>query len=345
MKIIKCTEEHLDAAAEFYDMVTAYLAKHINYPKWTPGEYPGRESAADAIKGGYLHACIEDGKIIGAFVICEDPEGDYSRGNWSRSLESSEILTVHALATDPQIYHRGIGRAMVRECIKIAADAGKKALRLDAVPTNTPAIKLYESMGFTHAGTMDLKRGIPEIPEFCLYELNIDGYGGFRPMRRAKQQLTEEECAEILSRGTSGVLALLGDNDYPYAVPLSYVCAGNKIFFHCAKTGHKIDAIKRHSKASFCVIDRDEVVPEKYTTMYKSVIAFGTVRFLEDDAELRGAVELLAKKYYPGDTDEHREAEISKEYSQLCMFELKIEHLSGKEGIEFIIRRAAAAAK
>ncbi len=339
MEIIKCTGEHLDAAAEFYDMVTAYLAEHINYPKWTPGEYPGRESASDAIKGGYLHACIEDGKMIGAFVICEDPQGDYSRGNWSRSLDPSEVLTVHALATDPKIYHKGIGRAMVRECIKIAVDSGKKALRLDVVPTNTPAIKLYESMGFTHAGTMDLKRGIPEIPEFCLYELNVDGFEGFRPMRRAKQQLSKEECEEILSRGTSGVLALLGDNDYPYAVPMSYAAKDDKIFFHCAKVGHKIDAVKRHAKASFCIIDRDEVVPEKYTTMYKSVIAFGTVRVLED-GELHGAAELLAKKYYPDDAAEHREAEIDKDRAKLCMFELKISHLTGKQGIEFIIRRA-----
>ena len=174
MKMIKCGPEHLDAATEFYDTVTAYLAEHINYPKWTPGEYPGRASAAEAIKGGSLHACVDDdGKIIGAFVICEDPQGDYSRGNWTRTLEPHEVLTVHALAADPRIYRKGVGKAMVRECVRIAESEGKKALRLDVVPTNTPARRLYEGMGFKHAGTMDLGRGIPEIPEFCLYELNF----------------------------------------------------------------------------------------------------------------------------------------------------------------------------
>ena len=173
MKIIKCSPEHLDAVAEFYDKVTAYLAEHINYPKWTPGEYPGRESAKNAIANGWQYACFNDGKVIGVFVLCEDPQGDYSRGNWSRELEPDEVLTIHALATDPTAYHKGIGKAMVRECTEIAKRENKKALRLDAVPTNTPARRMYESLGFTHAGTMDLKRGIPEIPEFSLYELNL----------------------------------------------------------------------------------------------------------------------------------------------------------------------------
>ena len=79
----------------------------------------------------------------------------------------------------------------------------------------------------------------------------------FREMRRNKQLLTEDISREILQRNTSGVLSLMGDEGYPYGVPLSYVLAGDKIFFHCAKTGHKIDAIRSCEKASFCVIDQD----------------------------------------------------------------------------------------
>ena len=74
------------------------------------------------------------------------------------------------------------------------------------------------------------------------------------------------------------VLALLGDNDYPYAVPISYVYDDGKVYFHSAKSGHKIDAIQRTAKASFCVIDEDLVVPEEYTTYFRSVIAFGRIR-------------------------------------------------------------------
>ena len=73
----------------------------------------------------------------------------------------------------------------------------------------------------------------------------------FREMRRKKQALPAEEVSAILRRGTSGVLALSGDDDYPYAVPISYVFDGAKLYFHCAKGGHKLDAIQRSSKASY----------------------------------------------------------------------------------------------
>jgi len=97
----------------------------------------------------------------------------------------------------------------------------------------------------------------------------------FREMRRFRQALSQDDCAEVLRRNSSGVLAVSGDDGYPYAVPLSYVYAGSKLYFHCAPVGHKIDAIEKNSKVSFCVIDKDEVVPEKYTTYFRSVILFG----------------------------------------------------------------------
>lgn len=103
----------------------------------------------------------------------------------------------------------------------------------------------------------------------------------FREMRRKKQILSNKENIEILESGTSGVLALLGDDEYPYAVPISYVYDNSKIYFHGAKEGHKIDAIRKCSKASFCVIARDEICPEKYATYFRSVIVFGKIRILE----------------------------------------------------------------
>ena len=88
----------------------------------------------------------------------------------------------------------------------------------------------------------------------------------FREMRRKKQQLSTKECVEILRKRTSGVLAVFGEDGYPYAVPISYVYEDGKIYFHSAKAGHKIDAIQQNSKVSFCIIDQDQVVPEKYTS-------------------------------------------------------------------------------
>lgn len=161
----------------------------------------------------------------------------------------------------------------------------------------------------------------------------------FREMRRKKQILTEEEAKEVLNRGTSGVLALLGEDDYPYAVPVSYVYCDSKLYFHGAKSGHKIDAVKNCEKASFCVIDKDDVVPEEYTTYFRSVIAFGRIHIMEDESEMRKAIEMLAKKYHPDSSKDERNIAIDREWKPLCMMEFSIEHLSGKEAIELVNMR------
>jgi len=160
----------------------------------------------------------------------------------------------------------------------------------------------------------------------------------FREMRRKKQQLSEERSIEILRSGTSGVLALYGDDDYPYAVPLSYVYEDGKLYFHSAKTGHKIDAVKKHDKASFCVIQQDQIVPEEYTTYFRSVIAFGNIRIVDDEKEKLHSIEILAKKYHPADSEENRNRAISAELPPLCMLCLDIQHLTSKEAIELITK-------
>ena len=161
----------------------------------------------------------------------------------------------------------------------------------------------------------------------------------FREMRRKNQAMRPEDCERVLLRGTSGVLALAGDEDYPYAVPLSYVCCGETLYFPCAKAGHKLDAVRRHEKASFCVIDQDNVIPEEYTTYFRSVIAFGRVREVTEAEELRRAICLLAEKYAPQESEAHRDHAVEKEMPALCMLSLKIEHLTGKEAIELKRRR------
>ena len=158
----------------------------------------------------------------------------------------------------------------------------------------------------------------------------------FREMRRKRQQLTEAECIEILMKNTSGVLAVLGDNGYPYSVPLSYVYDSGSLYFHCAKSGHKLDAIKNCDKVSFCVIDQDLVVPEKYTTYFRSVIIFGQASVVDQEDEIRSAIEKLAVKYHPNDSKENRNYTIEKEYKAMCMVKIQIKHMTGKEAIELV---------
>ena len=161
----------------------------------------------------------------------------------------------------------------------------------------------------------------------------------FREMRRKRQLLSEEDAAAVLNRGTAGVLALSGDDGYPYAVPLSYVYDGSKIYFHGAKEGHKIDAVRRCEKASFCIVDRDQVVPEEYTSYFRSVIVFGTLRILEDDAEKLEAIEKLAVKYAPEDSAQRRRAAFVREWKPLCVLEMAIDYMTGKEAVELMKKR------
>ncbi len=100
----------------------------------------------------------------------------------------------------------------------------------------------------------------------------------FREMRRKAQQLTNEEMNEVLSSCHTGILAVIGDGGYPYTVPLNYVFHNGKLYFHCAKEGHKIDGIRSDSKVSFCVVEKDRVIPQAFATNYKSVIAFGRAK-------------------------------------------------------------------
>ena len=158
----------------------------------------------------------------------------------------------------------------------------------------------------------------------------------FRDLRRKRQALSPQACADVLARGTSGVLAVAGDGGYPYAVPLSFLYDGGKLYFHCARAGHKLDAIRRDPRASFCVIDQDQVVPAEYTSYFRSVIAFGQVRILDSEEEMRQAVEKLALKYAPEDSSSNRQSAIQREWDSLCMLEMTVEHLSGKEAVELV---------
>ena len=161
----------------------------------------------------------------------------------------------------------------------------------------------------------------------------------FHKMRRNVQQLSQEESEAVLLRGTAGVLALMGDKAFPYAVPISYVYDGEHIYFHSATEGHKIDAIERNPNASFAVIDQDEVIPEKYTTAFRSVIVFGSIRIIEDDAEKLAAIRKLAVKYAPDNTEQQHAAEIDGAWSRFCMLEMSIAHMTGKQAIELVAKK------
>lgn len=154
----------------------------------------------------------------------------------------------------------------------------------------------------------------------------------FPEMRRKNQSLTEAAATALLAAGSSGVLAVAGADGYPYAVPLSYAYKDGKLYFHCALEGHKLEAIQREPKVSFCVIGQDAVVPEEYTTYFRSVICFGKARLLEDGEEKRQAIQLLTGKYCPGVVRDCLTG--SEKIENTCLIEVAVEHMTGKEAIE-----------
>lgn len=161
----------------------------------------------------------------------------------------------------------------------------------------------------------------------------------FRKMRRSKQELPIEQTEQILVKGITGVLGVVGDEGYPYTVPLNYVYQDKSIYFHCAKAGHKLDAIKNNGKVSFCVIAKEEIVPEEFTAYFKSAIVFGKAQEVTEDDEKLRIMRLLNNKYAPG-LNQAGEKAIEKEWNILCVVKINVEHMSGKEAIELVRKRS-----
>ena len=162
----------------------------------------------------------------------------------------------------------------------------------------------------------------------------------FREMRRKAQKLAQSECETILKNVTSGVLGVFGDDGYPYTVPVSHVYYDGKIAFHCAKEGHKIDAIRRNEKVSFCVIAQDKVIPKERTTDYISVIAFGRARIVDYEAELRQIATLIGEKFSPDYFQEcMKETDEVTVAKRMYCVEISIDHMTGKCGKQVMIQR------
>ena len=152
----------------------------------------------------------------------------------------------------------------------------------------------------------------------------------FREMLRKKQQLPEEECIEILKNELRGVLSVIGDDDYPYGMPINhfYCEEDGKIYFHSGRKGHKIDAMKSHAKASFCVYDQGFRREGEWALNIRSVIVFGRIEIIEDREKIYEIARHLSHKFT--DDEEYIEREIVRSGPGTLMFALVPEHITGK---------------
>ena len=172
MEIRKCRQEEIVAAGEFYDGIVEYLDSHVNYPLWIYKVYPSLDFAREMTKEGSLYICISDERIVAAFSLDNNPDGNYSKCKWKRDLSEDSYMVLHALAIDPEIQRQGLASSIIDFCIEKADSEGYDSIRLDVVPENYPAKRLFEKNGFVYVGDEDLEREITDVPAFSLYELN-----------------------------------------------------------------------------------------------------------------------------------------------------------------------------
>lgn len=152
----------------------------------------------------------------------------------------------------------------------------------------------------------------------------------FRKMRRFKQELSKQECIEILQREPRGVLSVLGEDGYPYGMPMNhwYSEQDGKIYFHGAKSGHKIDAIKKCDKVSFCVYDKGYRKGDDWALNIRSVVVFGRIRMVEDQDKAVEICTNLCQKFT--DDPEYIEQELLHAGAAVLCLELDPEHMTGK---------------
>ena len=171
MDIIQCEIKHLDELTNFYNKIVIYLDKNINYPLWIYGVYPCESTIREAIQKKYQYAYFENGKIVGAFVLNEDPAGTIE--NAKIEFKRGEFLVIHTLAVDYELYRKGIATKMIKYCVEKAKNEGYKAVYVDIVPTNTPARNIFTKNGFKYLGDFNLDREFKNIPLFSVLELKL----------------------------------------------------------------------------------------------------------------------------------------------------------------------------
>lgn len=149
-----------------------------------------------------------------------------------------------------------------------------------------------------------------------------------RKMRKKNREIEIKEAITLLSKGDYGILSTIGKNGQPYGVPLNYVYKDNSLYFHCARTGHKLENIENNPKVSFCVVGETNILPAEFSTEYESVIAFGVASEAQGEERI-SALQWLIEKYSPGFIEEGK-IYIEKKNKTTTVIKIEISHISGK---------------
>ena len=276
-------------------------------------------------------ALREDGRVVGHIVAGEPNPPVLEHPRWGKRRGKSLSFALHR-----DLRRQGLMKEALAAVLNRLFD-GDPALEYvngGWFSFNAASGALHRSLGFTPDFTHRIQRNGEDITV-------VEGFVTrsswekrkeapvFRKMRRFKQQLSDAECLEVLETQPRGVLAVLGDEDYPYAVPLNFLYRDGKLYFHGAREGHKLDAIRRHDKVSFCVLDGGYRREGEWALNIRSVIVFGRIRpMAKDEPEIEELLRALGNKYNPDPADVERE--LRGALGRVQMLELTVERMTGK---------------
>ncbi len=173
MRLIKATESDFDRVTQFYRDVIMNTENINIYAKWVYGQHPTDEMIRNYIQTGVMYYCEKDGDIISAAAVTPFQGDDYHDTDWAIPLADDEVSVVHILCVDPKLQKQGIAKETMQLIIELSRNINKKAVRLDALSCNTPAHRLYESLGFNHRGQQRWYADNVGRTDFLLYELTL----------------------------------------------------------------------------------------------------------------------------------------------------------------------------
>ena len=171
MKLNRATVEDYESIIAFYDDVTDRTPEMELYARWQKGKHPTEEGIKAYIEEGSMYLYKENDAIVGAMGVTMYQGEDYHAIEWSQQVEDDKVAVIHILAVSPDAQGKGIGFEMIREAIRLAQANGMKAIRLDALASNTPAHKIYNSLGFEYRGKQHLYAENTGWTDFSFFEL------------------------------------------------------------------------------------------------------------------------------------------------------------------------------
>ena len=170
MKLYRATIDDFASIIAFYDDVTNRTPNIELYARWQKGKHPTHDGIRAYIEEGSMYLYKENDTIVGAMAVTMYQGEDYHAITWSQQVKDNEAAVIHILAVSPDCQGKGIGSEMIREAIRLAQTNGMKSIRLDALASNTPAHKLYKSLGFEYRGQQYLYAENTDWTDFYFFE-------------------------------------------------------------------------------------------------------------------------------------------------------------------------------